>query len=139
MCRNGGRWGGGGPCGGFPQVLGTKHDIQNVYFQDTEFQPVEIRFLESLGYTVLDDPETFDMMSASTFLFAPHCPDHVICRALKHSLPALYVGNDPQEAGWSIINQPKGPERGRALQIDTFFRFEVSTKGNASVMMPVFD
>ena len=121
------------------QVLGTKHDIQNVYFQDPQFQPVEIQFLESLGYTVLDDPEAFDMMSASTFLFAPYCPDYVMCMALEPSSPALYVGNDPQQVGWNIMNRPDGPERARALQIDTFFRFDVSTKGNEPMMMPAFD
>ena len=77
------------------QVLRTKYDIPTVYFQDPNFQPVENQFLESLGYTVLDDPKAFDLMSPSTFLFAPYCPEDVNYRALDSSFPALYIGNDP--------------------------------------------
>ena len=121
------------------QVLRTKHDIPSfsVYIQDPDFQPVEIDFLESLGYTVLDDPDAIDMMSSSTFLFAPGCPFDVTARALKTALPALYIGNDPKEVGWLIMNAQQGSERARARQTDIFFRFVVSTSGE-SKMMPQF-
>lgn len=120
------------------QVLRTKHDIPNVYFQDPNFDPVEIRFLESLGYTVLDDPDAFGMMSSSTFLFAPYCPDSVNCWALESSFPALYVGNRPHLVCWRIMNGQSGLERMRSRQIQTLFRFDHSTKGEES-MMPIFD
>lgn len=119
-------------------VLRTKHDIPNVYFQDPNFQPVAIQFLESLGYTVLDDPEAFDMMSPSTFLFAPYCPEDVNYRALESSFPALYIGNDPRLVTWSILNRQSGLKRMRGRRIYTFFHFGVSTK-EGEAMMPVLD
>lgn len=121
------------------RVLREKHDIRTVYFQDPTFQPAEIQFLESLGYTVLDDPDAFDVMSASTFLFAPYCPYDVTARALRSALPALFVGNDPQEAGWSVMYRQRGPERVRAQQADVWFRFLMSTKDGEPKMMPEFD
>ena len=121
------------------QVLRTKHDIRDVVFQDPSFRPVEIQFLDSLGYTVLDDPDAFDMMSPSTFLFAPYCPDIVTYKALKSPFPALYIGNDPRSVIISIMCRRSGLERMRARrQVDTFFRFANCTKQGES-MMPVFD
>lgn len=121
------------------QVLRTKHDIPSfyVYIQEPN-RPVEIDFLESLGYTVLDNPDAIDMMSSSIFLLAPYCPFDVTARALKTALPALYIGNDPKEVGWAIMYTQQGSERARAQQADIFFRFLVSTSGQ-SKMMPEFD
>ncbi|KAL9133775.1 MAG: hypothetical protein Q9175_005047 [Cornicularia normoerica] len=120
-------------------AMKTKHDIRDVVFQDPSFRPVEIQFLDSLGYTVLDDPDAFDMMSPSTFLFAPYCPDIVTYKALKSSFPALYIGNDPRSVISSIMCRRSGLERMRARrQVDTFLRFVICTKQGES-MMPVFD
>lgn len=126
------------------QVLRTKHEIPNIYFQDPVFQPVEVQFLESFGYIVLEDPDAFDKTSASTFLFAPHCPYDVGFMALKSSFPALYIGNDPRAVGWDIIHDECGlcgSECARVRLVDTFFRFHVSTRDDDSknMMMPAFD
>ena len=99
------------------QVRRTKHDIPNVYFQDPDFQPVENQFLESLGYILLDDPEAFDLMSPSTFLFAPYCPEDVNYRALDFSFPALYIGNDPRLVTSSILYRQSGLERMRVRRV----------------------
>ena len=122
------------------RVLRTKHDIPSfrVYIQDPDLRPVEIDFLETLGYTVLKDPDAIKMMSSSTFLFAPGCPFDVTARALKTALPALYIGADPKEAGRSILYAQQGSEWARARQVEIFFRFLVSTKGE-SKRMPEFD
>ena len=120
------------------QVLRTKHDIPHVYFQDPLFGIVEIAFLRSLGYTVLDNPDAFGMMSPSTFLFAPYCPDDVNCWALRSSFPALYIGPRPQLVSWAIVNGQNVWERLGARQIDMLFRFDRSTTGGES-MMPSFD
>ena len=77
------------------QILVEGHSIQEVYFQDPTFTQVEKRFLESLGYTVLEDPAAFEKMSASTFLFAPFIPYDVASSAFAVSFPALYMGNAP--------------------------------------------
>ena len=122
------------------QVLKTKNNISNVYFQDPKFQPVEVQFLQALGYIVLENPDAFEKMTASTFLFAPYCPYDVAFGALKSSFPVLYVGNDPGPVRSNIIHGPSGSEPTRAIQVETFFRFHLSTKGHEStMMMPLFD
>lgn len=61
-------------------------------------------------------------------------------RALESSFPALYIGSDPRETSWSIMYRQSGLERVRAQQVDTFFRFGVSTtQDSESTMMPAFD
>ena len=77
------------------EILVEGHSIQEVYFQDPAFTKVEKRFLQSLGYTVLEDPAAFEQMSASTFLFAPFVAYNVASSALAVSFPALYMGNSP--------------------------------------------
>ena len=77
------------------QILAEGHSIQEVYFQDPAFTKVEKKFLQSLGYTVLEDPAAFNKMSASTFLFAPFVAYNVASSALAVSFPALYMGNSP--------------------------------------------
>ena len=77
------------------EILVEGHSIQEVYFQDPAFTKLEKKFLQSLGYTVLEDPAAFEEMSASTFLFAPFIGWDVASCALAVSFPALFVGNSP--------------------------------------------
>ena len=77
------------------QILVEGHSIQEVYFQDPAFTKVEKKFLQSLGYTVLEDPAAFEKMSASTFLFAPFVAYDVASSAFAVSFPALFIGNSP--------------------------------------------
>ena len=77
------------------EILVEGHSIQEVYFQDPAFTKVEKKFLQSLGYTVLEDPAALEEMSASTFLFAPFIAYNVATSAFANSFPALYMGNSP--------------------------------------------
>ncbi|KAL9596145.1 MAG: hypothetical protein Q9219_006006, partial [cf. Caloplaca sp. 3 TL-2023] len=65
-----------------------------VYVQDPIFNHMDATFLQSLGYTVLPDPESFDHITSSTFLFAPHLEVEVYVRALDKAKPALCIGTD---------------------------------------------
>jgi len=72
----------------------VKHDIQEVIFQDPAFNSRDKTFLESLGYTVLEDPEAFSKIDHNTFLFAPHLEVGPLATALENSTPAVCISND---------------------------------------------
>ena len=101
-------------------ILVEGHSIQEVYFQDPTFTKVEKRFLQSLGYTVLEDPAAFEKMSASTFLFAPFIPYNVASSAFAFSFPALYIGNSPAKVLESL-QLPGSSHREEIIAI--FIRF----------------
>ncbi|KAL8717800.1 MAG: hypothetical protein Q9225_004997 [Loekoesia sp. 1 TL-2023] len=65
-----------------------------IYIQDPVFNDLDSAFLKSLGYTVLSDPEAFDHITQSTFLFAPHLEVDVFVKALGRAKPRLCVGTD---------------------------------------------
>lgn len=79
------------------ELLKTTHTITDVYIQDPLFNDVETAFLTRLGYQVLQDPQAKDIITNSTFLFAPHCEHKVQTQHLLKGFPALYVGNDPEQ------------------------------------------
>ena len=116
------------------QFLAEGHSIQEVYFQDPAFTKVEKRFLQSLGYTVLEDPAAFAKMSASTFLFAPFVPYDVAFSAFSVSFPALYIGTKPPKnlASFQL------PGEGHADEIVAIFdRFEDAAVDEEP--LPVFE
>lgn len=76
------------------QNIGTKHNIQEVVFQDPAFNAQDKSFLASLGYTVLDDPQAFAKIDDNTFLFAPHLEVGPLATALENSAPAVCISND---------------------------------------------
>ena len=77
------------------QLLRKRHAIQEVYIQDPDYNEVEVSFLQDhLGFTVLETPNAFDKVTASTFLFAPRVHMAVTAEALERAHPALYIGND---------------------------------------------
>lgn len=65
-----------------------------IYIQDPVFNDLDVAFFKSLGFTVLSDPEAFDYISQSTFLFAPHLEIEVYVKALEKAKPGLCVGTD---------------------------------------------
>ena len=76
----------------FLELLAKSHPVENVYFQDPSFTDYEKSFLSGLGYKVVDDPEAFNLVNSTTFLFAPVVDDVVWAKALEHASPALYIG-----------------------------------------------
>lgn len=65
---------------------------KNINFQDPLFNSSEKRFLESLGYSVLDHPKAFDMMTDTTFVFAPLLDLETDIQIFRKSRPSLYIG-----------------------------------------------
>ena len=49
-------------------LLRKKHNIQDIYFQDPRFTAVDISFLRSQEYHVLDDARAFDIIDSSTLI-----------------------------------------------------------------------
>ena len=103
------------------ELLVENHSIEEVYFQDPAFTKVEKKFLQSLGYTVLEDPAAFSEMSVSTFLFSPFIGYDVTSCALAVSFPALYIGNCPGKVVESL-RLPKGRYREEIVEIFTRFQ-----------------
>lgn len=78
-------------------ILGEKHEIEQVYVQDPVFNPLDESFLRSLGYTIVSTPEGFANIDETTFLFAPHLEWPVYFTALQQASPSLCIGNNMQE------------------------------------------
>ena len=70
----------------------------DVYFQDPVFTIRETEFLTSLGYSVVSDPQAFNVVDGETLVFAPRFPHDLIPRFLAVALPAAYIGPDLQDA-----------------------------------------
>lgn len=79
------------------QQVNEKGEKFGIYVQDPVFNDMDAAFLKSLGYVVLSDPEAFDCITPSTFLFAPHLELAVYVRALDKAKPRLCVGTDIEE------------------------------------------
>ena len=109
------------------RLLHDRHDIHEVYFQDPAFTQVEKSFLQSLGYTVLEDPAAIETMSASTFLFAPFLGYPVAAKALAVAFPALYIGNGPARYLESLRYFGNHPEEELQWMVNTFERFQTAT------------
>lgn len=99
------------------ELLAETHDVENVYFQDPDFTDFEKSFLRGQGYKVVDDPEAFNLVHSTTFLFAPVVADFVWAQALEHASPALYIGNRVDSAIKSVSNSDLsyGPEEKKAM------------------------
>ena len=93
-------------------TLLPRHDIKEICFHDPGFNQDDKEFIEKLEYSVIEDPEARNWMTKDTFLFAPSAIKNIItekgkflapssnagliARCLKHGLPALYIGTDPE-------------------------------------------
>ena len=51
-------------------------------------------FLSGRGYSVIDDPEAYLLLTQNTLLFAPYLPWQVTHTFLYVSYPALFIGNN---------------------------------------------
>ena len=109
------------------RILHDRYNIQEVYFQDPAFTPNEKAFLQSLGYTVLEDPAAIERISASTFLFAPFLAYPVAAKALAVAFPALYIGNGPARYLESLRYFGNHPEEELRWMVDIFERFQTAT------------
>lgn len=103
------------------EILVEGHSIQEVYFQDPAFTKVEKKILQSLGYTVLENPYALAEMSVSTFLFSPFIAYDVTSLALAVSFPALYIGNSPAKVLESL-RLPASRYREEIIGIFTRFK-----------------
>ncbi|KAM0265340.1 hypothetical protein ACHAQJ_000180 [Trichoderma viride] len=74
----------------------TRHRIKCI-FQEPEFEPSDVEFLESLGHEVVETPAAFEAVDSQTLLFGCHLYRGVYSLALQGELPALFVGT-----GWEI-------------------------------------
>ena len=75
------------------RYLGTRYTISKIYFQDPQFHDTDRVFLTGQGYSVIDDPEAYLLLTKSTLLFAPYLPWQVSHTFLYVSYPALLIGN----------------------------------------------
>ncbi|KAL6718874.1 hypothetical protein ACLMJK_003108 [Lecanora helva] len=75
-------------------ILGERHRIQQVIFQDPAFSDLDKSFLRSLGYVVVEDPQAFSTIDENTFVFAPHLEVAQTAISLENRKPTLFVGND---------------------------------------------
>ena len=118
------------------EILEDGHSIQEIYFQDPLFSGVEKDFIQTLGYTVLEDPAACAKMTTSTFFFAPFIPYSVITDALAVAFPALYIGNSPAEVLWTI-RRPETTDQWLISIVETLERFQSSTEHGEP--LPRFD
>lgn len=129
------------------EALRKVHPIHEVYFQDPLFTPVDTSFLESLGFTVLQDPETLETLTPTTFVFAPYPPNVVVADIFKICKPALYLGANltTVRGGETDTSLRDGLEENTLSEAARERRLEkfgaVSTYEDSALMtaMPIFD
>ena len=68
-------------------------DAGKVYFQDPSFLDVDEEFLRSKGFSIMRVPQAENMMTSSTFLYAPILPSNLLFDAFTVDYPAVYVGD----------------------------------------------
>ncbi|KAL8291178.1 hypothetical protein RB597_005495 [Gaeumannomyces tritici] len=61
-------------------------------FQEPEYTPADVAFIERMGHVVVEDPAAFDMVSESGLLWGVHMYHEVYSRALGGAQPAMFVG-----------------------------------------------
>ena len=68
-------------------------DKAPLYLQEPRFTSLDKDFLEkTLGLTVLDDPNAYDLIGPSSFIFMPFAPNFCVETMLKVAIPGLYIG-----------------------------------------------
>lgn len=63
-----------------------------------------MKFLKSLGLTVLETSEPEDYVSTKTFLFTPYGPRDVKTSTIGAAQPALFLGIDLRNRFWCSEN-----------------------------------
>lgn len=74
-------------------LLGARHAVRNVLFQDPVFSQTDDIFLESLGFTVVQFPMILEKITSNTIVFAPRVPYYLTVGVFTACHPALYIGN----------------------------------------------
>ena len=113
-------------------LLGKRHTIKDVVFQDPVFNDVDKAFLTKLGYSVVSTPLGFESIDENTFCFAPHLENEVFAEALKGAYPALCIGNSDVEADRPLHSSANDFE----ISLDIFRRFTKATNSNK---LPEYD
>ena len=74
-------------------LLGARHTVRNVWFQEPVFSKTDEIFLEGLGFTALQFPTAMEKITSNTFVFAPRVPYFLTAGVFTACHPALYIGN----------------------------------------------
>lgn len=90
-------------------LVGTKHAIGDIYFQDPAFNALDRAFLLSRDYIILRTPESETHVTESTFVFTPGT-EWIVCLSPINtpSPPVLYITRDMTRQTWFQC-QPKKP------------------------------
>ena len=75
----------------------TVFNTKKVYMQDPNFDDVDEEFLSSKGFSVIRGLDANNMMTSSTFLYAPYLPWKETFKAFMVDCPALHMGNKLDE------------------------------------------
>ncbi|KAI4175922.1 MAG: hypothetical protein LQ348_006083 [Seirophora lacunosa] len=97
-----------------------------LYAQDPVFNDLDNAFLEHLGYTVVSDPRAFDLITASTMLFAPHLEVEVYARSLGKAKPRLCVGTAMEEC-LDRVNFSPNNNHEREMENEIFHAYRDAT------------
>ncbi|MCJ1234613.1 hypothetical protein MMC14_002574 [Varicellaria rhodocarpa] len=76
------------------RILKQRFDIRRVNFQEPIFTALDEDLLVSKGFTIIQDPEAYSLMTQSTFLYAPCNEWNTIFSIIRSTHPALYIGNE---------------------------------------------
>lgn len=129
------------------ESLRKVHPIHEVYFQDPLFTQVDTLFLESLGFTVLQDPEAMEILTGTTFVFAPYHPNVVVADIFKICEPALYLGanlttvrgGEIDTLGGDVMEENTLSESARERRLEKFGAVSTYEDNALMTAMPIFD
>ncbi|KAI4140384.1 MAG: hypothetical protein LQ341_003854 [Variospora aurantia] len=110
-----------------------------IYAQDPVFNELDRVFLEDLGYTVVSDPAAFDLITASTLLFAPHLEVEVYAKALGKAKPRMCIGTAMEECLERVINNNHEREMEEENEIFSQYLSSATTVSSSSTRLPDFD
>ena len=73
------------------ELLGKQDSVEEVFFQEPDFNNAYLALLRSCGYTVVKTP--FAFINSNMFVFAPCLDYNINARIFENGYPALYIGN----------------------------------------------
>ncbi|MCJ1435260.1 hypothetical protein MMC27_004632 [Xylographa pallens] len=82
-----------------PPSQGPTNKKMNIFMQDPSFNELDKAFLRGRGFHILEHPEAYNRMTATTFLYAAGNHDDVMYHAFRVVEPSLFVGNNLAEWG----------------------------------------
>ena len=66
----------------------------NIFMQDPSFNELDKEFLRGQSFEIIEHPEAFNKMTATTFFYAPGNHDDVVYHAFRVAEPTLFIGDD---------------------------------------------